>query len=55
MNYVIDTSDYGSNTSKKASDSENPETGNDTVSEKQSDLSVFRSDVEVEVALTKPI
>ena len=55
MNYVIDTSDYGSNTSKKASDSENPETGNDTISEKQSDLSVFRSDVEVGVALTKPI
>lgn len=55
MNYVIDTSDYGSNTSKKASDSENPESGNDTISEKHSDLSVFRSEVEVRAALTKPI
>lgn len=43
MNYLIDNSDYGSSTSKKASDSDNIDSGNYSINE----VSTLRTDMEV--------
>ena len=43
MNYLIDNSDYGSSTSKKASDADNIDSGNYSIN----DVSTLRTDMEV--------